>query len=165
MTERLPVDHTIPPTWDQHRSREFLRIVDQRKRANAHHGNTPEWPTIALANVLDQHSAPDHVLADRTPVTDPTHWVVGQEFAGTDTYDNLKGKRWFCFSHDVAGYWMYATDGSGHWTNVSEMAINRSFWQIHRDPDGRLSCSWFRGKVPPYTNQEFTRHKDVTITP
>lgn len=99
---------------------------------------------------LIEHAS-DDVIPDITPVTHPDHHTVGKEFGGHDHQDSeWAGKRWFCFSHDRAGYWMYATDGSGHWTNVSERAIGRSFHEIHVEPDGRRYCHWFRGRVPPY---------------
>lgn len=89
---------------------------------------------------------------DVTPESHPDHHVVGREFGGHDWQDTeWRGKRWFCYSHDAAGYNMYCTDGSGHWTNISERAIGRSFHEIHKDPDGRVWCSWFSGPVPKYT--------------
>jgi len=88
---------------------------------------------------------------DVTPETHPDHHTVGKEFMGHDwQHEDWRGVRWFCESHDQSGYWMYATDGSGHWTNVSERAIGRSFHQIYVD-DGRAWCPW--GKVPPYVQQ------------
>lgn len=128
--------------------REFRRIVEERLRAGR-----PFVNPDTLLDILLQHSAPDHPLADRTPVSDPDHWVVGREFGGHDLqHPTWKGSRWFCASHDSSGYWMYNTDGSGHWSNVSERAIGRAFHEIHREPDGRLHCSWFHGKVPSYVD-------------
>lgn len=107
---------------------------------------------------------PDFV-PDITPDSHPDHWVVGHEFAGHDHQNpNWKGTRWFCESHDGCGYWMYATDGSGHWSSVSERAIGHSFHEIHREPDGRLYCSWFAGPVPGYTDVPgVVRGRDVTV--
>jgi hypothetical protein len=82
-------------------------------------------------------------VPDATPETDPNHDVIGHEFMG-----GIEEKRWFCESHDGSGYWMYATDGSGLWSNVSERAIGRSFHLIHVEPDGLMYCSW--GHVRPY---------------
>lgn len=91
---------------------------------------------------------------DVTPESHPDHHVVGLEFGGHnfDT-QGWPGVRWFCVSHDAQGYWMFATDGSGHFTNVSERAIGRSFHEIHKDPDGRLWCTWFGGPVPRYVSE------------
>ncbi len=78
-----------------------------------------------LQHVVDRKTEPmppeeyDDFPSDITPETHPDHWVVGHEFGGHDWQDpDWRGKRWFCYSHDAAGYNMYATDGSGHWTNV-----------------------------------------------
>lgn len=90
------------------------------------------------------------VCPDVTPETHPDHPTVGREFGGHDLQDSaMPGKRWFCFSHDQFGYWMYATDGSGHWTNISERAIGRAFHEIW-DLEGKPMCAWFAGPVPPY---------------
>lgn len=89
---------------------------------------------------------------DVTPETHPDHDVVGHEFGGGAWSEEkgYKAMRWFCYSHDAEGYNMYATDGSGYWTNVSERAIGASFHRIYKY-DGRLCCSWFtNGKVPGY---------------
>jgi hypothetical protein len=83
---------------------------------------------------------------DVTPASHPDHHTVGKEFMGS-----WPAKRWFCESHDQAGYWMYATDGSGQWTNVSERAIGRSFHEIYRD-GGRLFCPGWT--VQPYVKEE-----------
>lgn len=129
---------------------------------------------------------------DITPETHPDHWVVGHEFGGHDHQDPVwEGKRWFCYSHDHAGYNMYATDGSGHWTNVSERAIGASFHEIyfhekrtfpesrHRsdrirkklvqrhggefcDDRTRPYCSWFRGPVPVYVKKAETISQEQT---
>lgn len=97
----------------------------------------------------------DEWIPDVTPETHPDHHVVGHEFGGHDWQEKAGNhvKRWFCFSHDPSGYNMYATDGSGHWTNISERAIGRSFHEIHKDPDGRVWCSWFAGPVPGYQDK------------
>lgn len=92
----------------------------------------------------------DDTYVSRPDVTldsHPDHHTVGKEFMGGWPSER-GGQRWFCESHDQAGYWMYATDGSGEWHNVSERAIGRSFHEIYVDPDGRRFCSW--GKVQPY---------------
>lgn len=117
------------------------------------------------AKTPDPWGHPDR-LPDATPENPGEHKdVVGHEFAGHDYQDKMHhGKRWFCESHDAEGYWMYATDGSGHWTNVSERAINRSFHRIHVEGP-HLYCGWYNSGVPKYTNQPFVRHKDVTVTP
>jgi hypothetical protein len=86
----------------------------------------------------DYISRPDVTLESH-----PNHHTVGKEFMG-----GWQGKRWLCESHDQAGYWMYPTDGSGEWHNVSERAIGASFHEIYKESDGRLWCSW--GKVKPY---------------
>lgn len=92
---------------------------------------------------------------DVTPASHPDHAVVGQEFMSHDLqHQDWRAMRFFCESHDAFGYWMYSTDGSGHWTNVSERAIHRSFHLVHRDPDGRLWCTW--GKVRSY--KELAEH-------
>lgn len=83
---------------------------------------------------------------DVTPASHPDHHTVGKEFMG-----GYPWKRWFCESHDQAGYWMYATDGSGEWHNVSERAIGRSFHEIYVD-EGRRYCP--AGKVHSYVRAE-----------
>lgn len=104
-----------------------------------------------MRDMLAQHAI-EGVVPDTTPVTHPDHHVVGKEFGGSDYQEaHWPGKRWFCFSHDRAGYWMYATDGSGHWTNVSERAIGATFHEIQVYPGStRLYCRWFRHGVPLY---------------
>lgn len=106
-------------------------------------------------DLREQHAI-DGVIPDRTPITDPDDDTVGKEFGGHDfEHKEWKGVRWFCFSHDHAGYWMYATDGSGHWTNVSGAAIGRSFHEIYTlEPGGKPMCGWFRNGVPPYVQPE-----------
>jgi len=95
----------------------------------------------------EQYELPE---PDVTPATHPDHHTVGKEFMGHDyRRHGWPAVRWFCESHDRCGYWMYATDGSGHWTNVSERAIGRSFHEIERLPSGRLICAGWR--VPTYT--------------
>ena len=79
---------------------------------------------------------------DVTPETHPNHHVVGREFMGWDA------RRWFAESHDHCGYWMYATDGSGDWSNISERAVGRTYHEIY-ELDGRKFCSW--GRVRSYT--------------
>ena len=87
---------------------------------------------------------------DVTPESHPDHHTVGLEFMGNDyQHSGSRAVRWFCESHDRCGYWMYATDGSGHWNNVSERAIGRSFHEIYPLPSGKMTCSGWR--VPPYT--------------
>lgn len=89
---------------------------------------------------------------DITLLTHPEHPVVGKEFMGHDWLTKgFGGVRWFCESHDAEGYWMYATNGSGRWTNVSERAIGRTFHQIDNN-GGRLYCPGW--KVPPYVIPE-----------
>jgi hypothetical protein len=75
---------------------------------------------------------------DVTLDSHPNHHTVGKEYMGPH-YNFGSGEtatRWFCESHDSEGYWMYATDGSGVWHNVSERAIGRSFHEIY-EIDGR----------------------------
>lgn len=108
----------------------------------------------------------EDVRPDVTPETHPDHHVVGREWAGHDSQDvDWKGTRWFCFSHDRHGYWMYATDGSGHWTNISERAIRRSFHEIYYfadDPGHKPRCGWFaNSKVPPYVQSSVIMWKRV----
>lgn len=87
---------------------------------------------------------------DVTPETHPDHHAVGKEFGGHDLqHPTWQGTRWFCLCHDQTGYWMYATNGSGHWANISENAIGRAFHEIW-ESDGRLYCFWFKGKIPSY---------------
>jgi len=81
-----------------------------------------------------------------TPMSHPDHAVVGHEFLGS-CWPRRSVMRWFCASHDAEGYWLFATDGSGEWHNVSERAIGASFHFIY-DVDGRKLCSFAR--VPNY---------------
>jgi hypothetical protein len=97
---------------------------------------------------------------DVTPLTHPGHHVVGKEFLGTNfsssTWDEASKKyktvRWFCAAHDQEGYWMFATDGSGEWHNVSGRAIGASFHLITEGMEGRLLCSF--AQVPAYDHSK-----------
>lgn len=70
----------------------------------------------------------------KTPETNPDHRVVGRLFKGF-------GVIWFCDSYDTAmGYWLTPVFGDLHsWynraperCNVSERAINATFWSVRR---------------------------------
>lgn len=88
---------------------------------------------------------------DCTPETHPDHHTVGHDFmAHGYPENNWQSVRWFCVCHDQAGYWMFATDGSGMWTNVSERAIGRTFHEIHPDEGWGEWSQW--GASPPYIN-------------
>jgi hypothetical protein len=57
----------------------------------------------------------------------PSDWVasvVGGEYRGS-------GRVWTCTGYDPrTGFWMRATDGDRHVTNVSERAIDRTFHRV-----------------------------------
>jgi hypothetical protein len=97
---------------------------------------------------------------DVTPLSHPDHHAVGKEFLGTNWYSRFGNGnttvRWFCAAHDRQGYWMFATDGSGTWTNVSERAIGASFHEVLKQANGRLSCRF--APVPAYDHSKL--HND-----
>jgi len=89
---------------------------------------------------------------DVTLESHPDHHVVGKEFLGHD------GGRYLCESHDSSGYWLYNTDGSGNWKNVSERAIGRTFREIYDVEDNinggmKKSCGGY-GKIPSYVKEK-----------
>jgi hypothetical protein len=88
---------------------------------------------------------------DVTLESHPDHHTVGKEYMGGYPWG-----RWLCESHDQCGYWMYRTDGSGRWTNVSERAIGRSFHEIWRAEEGKLRCN-YGNPVFPYDSAENRR--------
>lgn len=69
------------------------------------------------------------LLPDITPETHPDHHTVGKDFMGW-SYKNDKAARWFCKSHDSAGYNMVNRSDPDDETNVSERAIGRTFHEI-----------------------------------
>ena len=82
---------------------------------------------------------------DVTPESHPMHHTVGNWFRGYNT----KMERpdvFYCKSHDASGYNMVAEDDS-HETNVSERAIQRTFWIIG-DPGDRVPPPSVRGEAP-----------------
>lgn len=73
-------------------------------------------------------------MAILTPESHPDHDVVGRYFKGF-------GVIWYCDSYDTSmGFWMTPVFGEKHAfldkkperTNVSERAIHRTIWTIHR---------------------------------
>lgn len=77
----------------------------------------------------------------KTPLTDPNHDVVGRYFAGGHT----PGVIYYCDSWDSRwGYWMRDVESSPEFEqdqeskyrrNVSERAINATFWRIYVEND------------------------------
>jgi hypothetical protein len=123
-----------------------LDLLLQASLADSDHPDATRWVLKQLRSAIAATTWPlpeSGRRPDITPLSHPDHHTVGREFMG-----GIEAKRWFCESHDAEGYWMYPTDGSGDWHNVSERAIGRSFHEIHIEPGGRLWCSW--GKVKPY---------------
>lgn len=107
-----------------------------------------------------------HAVPDATPLAPGKYDdIVGHEFAGHDlSDDDHPGKRWFCASHDQEGFWMYATDGSGHWTNVSGRAIGGSFHRIWCDEFGQPRCGWYiNGRVPSYVKEARGPYEVITM--
>jgi hypothetical protein len=95
---------------------------------------------------------------DVTPESHPDHHTVGRDFMAHGYPENeWKTTRWFCVCHDQGGYWMFATDGSGQWANVSERAIDRTYHTVYRDGHGEWS-QW--GPTPPY--MATARHAEWT---
>lgn len=67
---------------------------------------------------------------DITPESHPDHHTVGKDFMGHSA-KHSKSARWFCKSHDPAGYNMVNRSDPDDETNVSERAIGRTFHDIH----------------------------------
>lgn len=145
--------------WVDPATREVAKRLTEQWHDEDHWLDDPGMPTTAIAPVMVSPElaqkyrdiASAELRPDVTPETDPEHDVVGHEFGGHDyaAPAGTRAVRWFCYSHDAEGYNMYATNGTGHWVNVSERAIGTSFHRIHKR-DGRLYCSWFAGPVPRY---------------
>lgn len=87
----------------------------------------------------------------RTPETDPKHHTIGLCFKAWD------GLVYYCDSHEANhGYWMtrvdtpedHLQDREGEYRrNVSERAINGTFWPIRKDGDF-MYCQY--GPVKPH---------------
>lgn len=80
----------------------------------------------AYAAFGDYQSEPD-----ATPETHPDHHVVGKDFMGASN-KHMKSARWFCASHDQAGYNMVNRADPDNVINISERAVGRTFWEIHQ---------------------------------
>ncbi len=107
-----------------------------------------------LEQLVRDNPAPTPIPQPRTPditlQSHPDHHTVGKEFMGhAIRRGDMPAVRWFCESHDPEGYWLYATDGSNEWINVSERAIGRSFHEIYKDGHGLYCSGW---KIPPYVS-------------
>lgn len=72
---------------------------------------------------------------DITPETHPGHHTVGHDFMGT-SWKHSGSARWYCKSHDAAGYNMVNRADPEDEKNISERAIGRTFHQIYMHPDG-----------------------------
>ena len=90
---------------------------------------------IAYARKGDYQSEPTV-----TPLTDPGHWVVGRDFMG-HSFVHGKSARWFCASHDQAGFNMVNRADPDNVINISERAIGRTFWEIS-EYDGLERSQW-----------------------
>lgn len=87
-----------------------------------------------------------HLKPDITLESHPDHWLVGHLLHGHN------GIIYFVESHDAEGWNLYPTNGSGEWINISDMAVNRTFWETWPLEIGGPLFSQY-GRVPGWEDQ------------
>lgn len=80
----------------------------------------------------------------KTPESHPDHSIVGRYWGG-HSFKHDKTAVYYCDSYDPSiGFWMTNIADSSDRKNISEMAINRTFWEADDDGDYFLIRKWGR---------------------